>query len=340
MSERTDEMTSARSGQHTPLADAEAEGIGAMLRGAADEIATVVEGKREAIDRTLTVLLAGGHLLVEDVPGVGKTVLAKSLAAAIGAGRHRIQFTPDLLPGDITGASIFDQATREFVFRPGAVFTHVLLADEINRASPKTQSALLEAMEERQVTVDSVTYALEEPFMVIATANPVEMEGTYRLPEAQRDRFTAQISLGYPMADAEARMLAHQTAPLGAGLRDAVEAIRPRADTAAVAHAVEATRRVHTDRVLLDYVVRLGRATREHPDLALGASPRAGVHLVRAAKARAVMDGRAWAVPEDVRDVVGPVWHHRLHLSPQAVSRGTAAGDVLADILATTPVRA
>ncbi|UYG17264.1 MoxR family ATPase [Brachybacterium huguangmaarense] len=317
-----------------------AEAIATTVRRVTDEVATVVEGKREAIELTVLVLLAGGHLLVEDVPGVGKTILAKSLAAALGAGRRRIQFTPDLLPGDITGASIFNQVTRDFEFRPGAVFTNVLLADEINRASPKTQSALLEAMEERQVTVDGATYGLEEPFMVIATANPVEMEGTYRLPEAQRDRFTAQISLGYPVPDAEARMLAHQGGPVRPGAREIVDEITAVTEPATIASAIQAVRTLHADPSLFDYVVRLARATREHPRIALGASPRAGVHLVRAAKAHAVADGRTWLQPEDVRAVIDPVWRHRLHLTPQALSRGSHASEILHEVLDSVAVRA
>lgn len=330
----------ARPSASEGLSAHEAAEVAAILERVATEVSTVVEGKREVVDMALLVLLAGGHLLIEDVPGVGKTVLAKSLGAALGAHRQRIQFTPDLLPGDVTGASIFNQVTREFEFRPGAVFTNILLADEINRASPKTQSALLEAMEERQVTVDGTTYPLDEPFMVIATANPVEMEGTYRLPEAQRDRFLAQASIGYPAPAAEARMLGHQTGAIEEGARDVVDQIRPVTDPATIAHIVRAVRRQHASQSLLDYVVRLARATREHPGLSLGASPRAGVHLVRAAKARAATDGRTWVEPEDVRAVIRPVWRHRLHLAAPAVSAGLTADAVLSEILDRTPVEA
>ncbi|MGO2023566.1 MAG: AAA family ATPase [Brachybacterium tyrofermentans] len=318
------------------LTEAEAREIAAEAESVISEIATVVEGKSEVAQTALLVLLAGGHLLIEDIPGVGKTMLAKSLAAALGAKRHRIQFTPDLLPGDVTGASIFNQATSEFEFRPGAVFTQILLADEINRASPKTQSALLEAMEERQVSVDGTTYELEEPFMVVATANPVEMEGTYRLPEAQRDRFLAQTSMGYPVQSAESRMLAAQAGPVPVGDRDVLDAVRTRTTPERIAAHVRAVRRVHASEVILDYVVRLAAATRSHPQVTLGASPRAAVHLVRAAKAHAALDGRTFVDPEDVRSVIMPVWRHRMHLTPQALSRGASAGELVDQVLRNT----
>ena len=310
-----------------------AEDASAVVR----EIATVVEGKEEVARIAVLVLLAGGHLLIEDIPGVGKTMLAKSLSAALGADRHRIQFTPDLLPGDVTGASVFNQASSEFEFRPGAVFTQILLADEINRASPKTQSALLEAMEERQVSVDGTTYPLAEPFMVVATANPVEMEGTYRLPEAQRDRFLAQTTMGYPVASAEARMLAAQAGPVPAGEHDLLAAVTERTTPERIAAHVAAVRNVYASPTILDYVVRLAAATRSHPQVTLGASPRAAVHLVRAAKANAALGGRIFVTPQDIADVIMPVWRHRMHLTPQALSRGATAGELVDQVLRSTP---
>ena len=310
-----------------------AEDASAVVR----EIATIVEGKEEVARIAVLVLLAGGHLLIEDIPGVGKTMLAKSLSAALGADRHRIQFTPDLLPGDVTGASVFNQASGEFEFRPGAVFTQILLADEINRASPKTQSALLEAMEERQVSVDGTTYALAEPFMVVATANPVEMEGTYRLPEAQRDRFLAQTSMGYPVASAEARMLEAQAGPVAEGDREVVDAVRRRTSPERIAAQVLAVRSVYASPVILQYVVRLAEATRSHPQVTLGASHRAAVHLVRAAKANAALAARTFVTPQDIADVIFPVWRHRLHLTPQALSRGASAGELVDQVLRSTP---
>ncbi|GAA1489456.1 AAA family ATPase [Brachybacterium sacelli] len=321
------------------LTEAEAQDIASEAQDVIDEIATVVEGKKEVAQISLLVLLAGGHLLIEDIPGVGKTMLAKSLAATLGAERHRIQFTPDLLPGDVTGASVFNQSTGEFEFRRGAVFTQILLADEINRASPKTQSALLEAMEERQVSVDGATYELAEPFMVVATANPVEMEGTYRLPEAQRDRFLAQTSMGYPVAPAESRMLAAQAGPVPAGDREILDAVTVRTTPERIAAHVRAVRRVHASPLILDYVVRLADATRTHPQVTLGASPRAGVHLVRAAKAHAALAGRTFVGPEDVRAVIMPVWRHRMHLTPQALSRGASAGELVDQVLRSTSQR-
>src|SRR5487761_1159684 len=258
--------------------------------GAAVE--SVIDGKAHAIRLTLAVLLAEGHLLIEDVPGVGKTMLAKSLARAIDGSVQRVQFTPDLLPSDITGVSAFNQERRDFEFKPGPVFANIVLGDEINRASPKTQSALLECMEERQVTVDGTTYPLEQPFMVIATQNPVEMEGTYPLPEAQRDRFTARIALGYPTPAAELEMLDNH------GLSSPLDELRAVATARDVQELVLAVRKMLVSDQVKDYIISLANATRTSPELRLGASPRATLHLLRASRAWAALDGRDYVIPD------------------------------------------
>jgi MoxR-like ATPase len=287
----------------------------------------VIEGKPEAVRLSLTVLLAEGHLLIEDVPGVGKTMLAKALARSIDCSVRRIQFTPDLLPSDITGVSVYDQQSQEFEFKPGAIFAQIVLGDEINRASPKTQSALLESMEERQVTIDGQTYALPDPFMVVATQNPVEMEGTYPLPEAQRDRFMARLSIGYPSPAAELEML------------DVHGGLSPLAGLEPVAHAhdivklVEAVRGVHVSDAVRRYAVDLTGATRSHPDLRLGASPRATLHLVRAAKAAAALAGRDYALPDDVQALAVPVLAHRLLVTAQAQLGRRTPEEVVTEIV-------
>lgn len=300
----------------------------------ADNVGAVIEGKREVVRLALVALLAEGHLLLEDVPGVGKTMLSKALARSIDCTVRRIQFTPDLLPSDVTGVSVFNQQSREFEFRPGGVFAHIVVGDEINRASPKTQSALLECMEERQVSVDGTTYELEAPFLVIATQNPVEMEGTYALPEAQRDRFLARVSIGYPSARAEMAMLAARdgSSPL--------DRLRPVTDAARVRALIAAVARVHVSPAVQQYAVALTQATRSSTDLVLGASPRATLHLVRAAKAAAALDGRAYVLPDDVAVLAPSVLTHRLLPTVEASLRGRPPEQVLADILGQVPVPA
>ncbi|MDV6012174.1 MoxR family ATPase [Haloechinothrix sp. LS1_15] len=277
-------------------------------------------------------MLSEGHLLVEDVPGVGKTSLAKALARSIDCSVSRVQFTPDLLPSDITGVSIYNRETGRFEFRPGPVFSHIVVGDEINRASPKTQSALLECMEERQATVDTVTYQLERPFMVIATQNPVEMEGTYALPEAQRDRFTARISIGYPDQQAELAMLDEHSA------HDPLADLKPVSDARSVQSVVETVRRVHVATELRQYAVELVTMTRQAAEIRLGASPRATLHLVRASRAQAALAGREYVIPDDVHAVAIPVLAHRLVLTTEAQASRHTGADVVRSILSRVPV--
>jgi len=297
-----------------------------------DAVESVVEGKPEVVRLAVTVMLAEGHLLLEDVPGVGKTMLAKALARAMGCSVRRIQFTPDLLPSDVTGVSVYNQERRDFEFKPGAVFANVVVGDEINRASPKTQSALLECMEERQVTVDGITHILPPPFVVMATQNPVEMEGTFALPEAQRDRFMARLSMGYPSAAAEMDMLEHHAR------RDPLDDLRPVADPGLARALITTTRSVHASDLVKEYVVTIVRATRTSPDLRLGASPRAALHLVRAAKSLAAMDGRTMVLPDDVKTLAVPVLAHRLLPSGDSQLARRTPLDALTAILAHIPV--
>jgi MoxR-like ATPase len=293
---------------------------------------SVIEGKQAVVRTAITVLLAEGHLLVEDVPGVGKTLLAKTLARSIDCSVRRVQFTPDLLPSDITGVSVFNQDVRDFEFRPGAIFANVVVGDEINRASPKTQSALLESMEEAQVTVDGKTYTLPKPFMVMATQNPIEMEGTYPLPEAQRDRFMARLSMGYPSEEAELAMLdshGHHS-PL-----DDLEAV---SDATEIAKLVDIVRTVHVSDQVRRYAIDLVTSTRTSSELRLGASPRATLHLIRAARAAAALDDRDYVLPDDLQDLAVPVLAHRLLPTAEAQISRRATDDIVADIVARVPV--
>jgi MoxR-like ATPase len=310
------------------------------LRRAAEQITanveSVIDGKHEAVQTALVVLLAEGHLLIEDVPGVGKTMLAKSLAKSVDCSVSRIQFTPDLLPSDVTGVSVYNQAERRFEFKPGAVFANIVIGDEINRASPKTQSALLECMEERQVTVDGSTYPLAAPFIVVATQNPVEMEGTYALPEAQRDRFMARIAMGYPDETSELAMLTTRdtSSPLSR--------IGPVVTADQLRSMMTTARAVYASAPVKQYAVDLVRATREDRDLRLGASPRATLQLVRAAKAMAALDGRDFVLPDDIDVLAVPVLGHRLLPTSRALGHHHESAPVIADIVrrivAATPV--
>ncbi len=319
--------TTARREPAAPPGQDQTDELVAAAGRLAANIESVIVGKTDVVRTAVVVLLAGGHLLLEDVPGVGKTMLSKALARSIDGSMRRIQFTPDLLPSDVTGTSVWDPESRTFEFRPGAVFGNVVVGDEINRASPKTQSALLECMEERQVTVDSTTYPLEDPFMVVATQNPLEMEGTYPLPEAQRDRFMARVSMGYPSAEAEASMLREH------GGSEPLADLAPVTDVKQVADLVATVRTVHVAPAIEQYAVALTHATRSTSRLRLGASPRATLHLVRAARARAALDRRPYVLPDDVSALAEPVLAHRLLLSPDAVVAGWQASDVVREVL-------
>lgn len=295
-----------------------------------DSVGKVIDGKPGALSAALVCLLAEGHLLIEDVPGVGKTMLARALASSMDAVVRRIQFTPDLLPGDVTGVSVFNPVSREFEFKAGAVFANIVIADEINRASPKTQSALLEAMEEHQVTVDGDTHLLPAPFLVVATQNPLEMEGTYALPEAQRDRFMMRLSMGYPDLNAEKAMLRQRD------VRNPLEGVTPVVDAHAVRQLIWYARNIHVSPVIEEYAVRLVHATRTHPEVRLGASPRATLQLVRAAKVWAALDDREFVIPDDITDLLEPVLAHRL-IPTRAVSgsRSRTSTDAVSEILQT-----
>jgi MoxR-like ATPase len=319
--------TTSRRARRRPDLARVSETLGAIE----ENVRTVVEGKTDVVRLSLVALIAEGHLLVEDVPGVGKTLIAKALARSIDCSVSRVQFTPDLLPSDVTGVTVYSPDTGEFEFRPGPVFANIVVGDEINRAGPKTQSALLESMAERTVTVDGTTYELAQPFMVIATQNPIELEGTYPLPEAQRDRFLMRVAVGYPHHDAELEILRTH------GGDDRLARLGPVTDAASVAEAIVAVRDVHVTESLERYIVALCRATRNHPDVELGASPRASLGLLRAARAAAALTGREYAVPDDVKALALHVLPHRLILRPEAQLAGLDPVRVIADVVDGTP---
>jgi MoxR-like ATPase len=310
----------------------ELDDLVAMAQRIGTAVESVIDGKADTIRLALTVLLAEGHLLIEDVPGVGKTMLAKALAKAIDCSVRRIQFTPDLLPSDVTGVSAYNQETRDFEFKPGPVFANLVVGDEINRASPKTQSAMLECMEERHVTVDGTTYQLESPFMVIATQNPVEMEGTYPLPEAQRDRFTARISIGYPTAAAELEMLDTH------GSSSPLDQLKPVANALDVRELILAVRGVLVAAQVKEYIIALAAATRSAPELRLGASPRASLQLLRASRARAALDGRDYVIPDDIQALAVPVLAHRVLPTAEAMVERKLPEQVVARLVTELPL--
>jgi MoxR-like ATPase len=307
-------------------------GLATRIGAVATNVERVIFGKHHEVELALVALVCRGHILVEDVPGTGKTMLAKAIARSLGCSFKRIQFTPDLLPSDVTGVSIFNQRTSQFEFRPGPVMTQIVLADEINRATPKTQSALLEAMEEHQVTVDGVTYQLPDPFLVMATQNPIEYEGTFPLPEAQLDRFFIRLQLGYPKEREEIAILDAQR------IIHPLETIEQVMGAEELLKAMSAVKDVHIAEQVKSYVVGVVNATRSHPDVYLGASPRGSLALARASQAYALIQGRDFVLPDDVKALAGPTLSHRLILQPQARLKDLAATTVIAEVLASVPV--
>jgi MoxR-like ATPase len=314
------------------MADPNIEVVQSLAERVIGNVERVIVGKRREVQMTLIGLLCEGHLLIEDVPGVGKTMLARSIAKSIGCSFRRIQFTPDMLPSDVTGVSMFNQKTREFEFRPGPLVAQIVLADEINRATPKTQSALLEAMEERQMTVDGITYPMERPFLVLATQNPIEYEGTFPLPEAQIDRFMMRVSLGYPSAADEMRILELQRE------HHPVEDIGQIVTADELVAAQTAIKQVYVDDLVKEYIVELANASRRHPDVYLGASPRGSLALFHATRAYAALEGRTYVIPDDVKALLVATLAHRLIISPSARLKSVEARAIVEQISASVPV--